>query len=288
MTKPLKLNKIFILGSSGYIGTNLFQYLNVVTEKFDIVPVCRNVSSVCFDLESYQGNLLDFINEGDFILFLSAISSPTLCEKEPELCNKVNVENTVRLIDDISSKGGNVIFSSSDMVFGNSNQNVFDNSPLRPFGAYGNMKAEVEKYSKNYPNVKIVRFSYVVGKGDKYTSMLIDNAKKGLVTEVYEGFERSIVSLDDVQIGLYNLILNWRDIQEKEINFVGPQCLSRWEMTMQISQVLCPNLEFYLVEAPKGFWLSRPKSIYIYSNAFKKILGKEPDSICKIISNWDK
>jgi dTDP-4-dehydrorhamnose reductase len=281
------MQNIYVLGSTGFIGSQLMKYLKS-KYKLSTYSVGRSNCDIYVDLEKSTNDLVNSTTKGDVVVFLSAISSPDFCSKYQKLAYKVNVTATVELINNLTDKGVKVIFSSTDMVFGYSSVRVVDNSPLDPFGDYGEMKAKVEHLVLNNNLVKIIRFSYVLGMGDKYSNLLSEMASTGKQLDVFDGFERNAVSIDDVLDGIYNLINRWNDIDEKSINFSGPELISRFKITQLYAESVHKHLRFKLVNAPVGFWDARPKTIEMDSCTFSKLLGKQPMSIKYKLQNWSE
>lgn len=280
-----RVPRIYVLGSSGFIGGELLSYLK--SEYTGVVKSAgRTGCDVYVDLAEDFSELVNTASEKDIVVFLSSISSPDICKQQPELAKKVNVTSTVNLIEILTEKGVRVIFTSTDIVFGNANKTVDDASSLVPFGDYGEMKANVERAVSENSFVKIIRFSYVLGEGDKYTTMMADLSKRGDELEVFDGFERNVVSLDDVTYGIYKLIVNWDKIESTVINFSGPELISRLRITELFNRNVCSKLKYKATEAPSGFWNARPKIIEMQSDIFSTLLGREPITIEHKLKNW--
>jgi len=278
------MSKIYVLGSSGFIGTALVKKLAEHNESF--LTVGRENSDIHLELGECHQNLTNAAQGGDVVIFLSAISSPEICNNQRELAERINVTTTIDLIRKLLLKDVRVVFSSTDVVFGCSVGISDDNSEAFPFGVYGEMKARVENEFSDNKFFKSVRFSYVMGPNDKYTNMLMDLANSNKPLEVFEGFERNVVALSDVTDGLLLLTQNWNYVHENRINFAGPQCVSRWFLTKAFSERFCHNLKFSLVDAPEGFWDSRPKRIEMTSSVFPRLLGRRPKTINENLDNW--
>jgi len=281
------MSKIFILGSSGFIGAKLYNYLTRENQS-EILTVGRSGEDVFVDLDNDYDELIRVTEAQDFVVFLSSISAPDICSNKPELAYKVNVTATIDLIKQLAIKGVRVIFASTDVVFGHYNCSAHDDSPLNPFGAYAKMKAEVENEFLGNENVKFTRFSYVIGKGDKYTTLMAEFNETGNVLEVFDGFERNVVSLNDVMEGIHNMIQNWCNLSFQCINFCGPKLISREEITKLFSNEIFQNIVFKLVPAPLNFWDSRPKIINVESLLFSNLLGRELTSLEQNIKNWSE
>jgi dTDP-4-dehydrorhamnose reductase len=277
--------KIYILGSSGFIGEQLLVHLNKYYAG-NVITVGRKECDVYVDLNEDYSELVNLVTKDDFVVFLSSISSPDICNKQPEMAHKVNVESSIDLINKLTEKGTKVIFSSTDVVFGNKHTEASDHSDLAAFGQYGDMKAAVENAVFNNNLVKVIRFSYVLGEGDKYTSMLKQAAISNELIEVFDGFERNVVVIDDVLEGINKLILNWERIKAPAINFSGNELISRQRITELFAKHVDENLHFCTIDAPTGFWNARPKVIAMTSNVFSHLLEKQPMTIEYKLQHW--
>lgn len=277
-------NNIYIFGASGYIGKNLVKILSV---EENVITVGRNHEDIFFDLNfsSYK-QFLDLASPGDVFIFLAAISSPEMCEAESEFAFELNVFKTITLINGLTNYGVKVIFSSSDAVFGNKCHLAFDEDKLEPIGNYAVMKQKVENAVFDNNLVKVVRFSYVLGREDKFCRMLYDAASSETIVDVYNGFERNIVLLEDVLEGIKNLISKWDEFSFNVVNFSGPSLVSRHQLVKVLQKYVLPELRFELSEAPLNFWSSRARSIATDCKNFSIILGRKPREISSIKELW--
>tara|TARA_Y100000748_G_C15501674_1_gene490382 strand:- start:3248 stop:4060 length:813 start_codon:yes stop_codon:yes gene_type:complete len=263
-----------IIGSTGYIGETFSKFLTQNGEN--TISCSRANSDIAFDLEEndfseLEANLID----GDFVYFFAGISSPDYCEKFPEHSKKVNLTNTINLIEKILAKNCKVLFASTDAVYSNSTIEVDEDSEQSPIGNYGFYKSEVEKNFIEDPNFSVARFSYVFG-SDKFSNYLLRNQLEK--KEIFNGFKRRAVSIDDVLLGLNNY--NW-DL--KAINFSGPDLISRMEIAEMYKKNIYHDLILDLMEPPDSFWDCRAKEINMGSKHFKSVLSKEPQKIEDVI-----
>ena len=264
--------KKIIIGSSGYIGSSL---KNFFLKKNEPVITCgRSNCDIKLDLaENNFKELENEISKGDLIYFLAAQSSPDYCENYKSESERINVLNTSDIIKKILNKNCRVVFASTDAVFGDSRDKVYEDSIHMPVGNYGLQKSKVEKTFQRYDNFQIVRFSYVVG-GDKFTRYLQDDNEQK--KQIFDGFSRCAVSINDVVEGLYNL----NDNQElKAINFCGPKLLSRMDIALMYKKNMFRDIILDKVDAPEIFWLSRARVINMNSNYFSILLKRSPSLI---------
>lgn len=276
------MKKIYIVGATGYIGHNLLKALGDKGEQ--------NVSLVSRDLVDLSNTgfdtFIDTLNPNDFCIILAALSSPDVCEKEFDRAYEVNVTNTSYFIDKLICKKVRVLFASSDTVFGLLEGVATDDSPLAPIGAYGEMKAQVEQKFKNEKYFKAFRLSYVLGPDDKFSQMIKECNQSDKELSVFEGFERNVVTLNDVIEGINNLVLKWDQIEVQYINFAGPELLSRYEIVKTQAFYLYPNLKFKETQAPDGFWKGRAKVIKMNSDHFPLLLNRPASYVKDILKDW--
>ena len=153
-----------------------------------------------------------------------------------------------------------------------------ENFSLYPIGNYALMKSAVELKFRNVQNVKIARLSYVASKYDKFSALLFDSVLLDKKVTVFKGFERNIVTINDVLLGFENLITDWDDFDFQVVNFSGKDLLSR-EVFASMLQARYPEISFSVEEAPSTFWKTRKRVINTCHKRFGKLLGKQPQSL---------
>lgn len=278
-------NKIYILGASGFIGSHLMKLLQHTTP---MISIGRTMSDIKFDLSCDDPAIItQLLVPGDCLIFLASISSPEICNNEVDYASIINVKNTSNVISAATQRGAKVIFASSDAVFGSSKRLFDDCDSPCPSSNYGEMKAAIEYEFKGNPFVKIIRLSYVIGPGDKFTNMLKANAMSKSCVDIFKGFERSIVSLCDVVQGIQILINDWDRIPFSIINFSGPNKESRENIAELFCEKVFNSLNYKVIEAPQGFWDSRTQIIHTSCKIFTSLLGRPPVDINHIVDNWD-
>lgn len=269
------VNKIYVVGSSGFIGGKLYDYLS----EFRPISVGRANSEIYLDLsDNNYSELLSVVKEDDVVILLAAISSPDECERNYEEAYEINVKNTVALISLLIEKRARVLFSSSDAVFGAAKNVCLDDTDKQPFGKYGQMKSEVEEYFKNERNFFSIRFSYVLAKDDKFSLMVAEHAQNGKHLDVFDGFERNVIALEDVLLGIKSIITFWDDIDTRVVNFSGKELVSRQNIVAELVKQKYPKLVYSFTEAPESFWKGRPKVINTESKFLESILMRPTKS----------
>ena len=274
--------RIFIFGATGYIGQNLLKHF-VNSNISDVKTIGRKDCDYNFELHEYDFNLRSIFEEGDMLVFLAAISSPDICAKEYDLAYEFNVTRTLNFLNRVHQIGVKIIFSSSDAVFDSANEPVTTTTIAAPISPYGKMKNEVEQFLANLENAKVIRFSYVYGHNDTYSSMLRRFLERDELLDVYEGLSRNIVALPDIMTGLEKIIFDWKNVSKRVLNFVGPEAITRAEMTRLIKAYRMKKLRYQVQEAPHSFWNGRAKSITFCDSDLDALLERAPFSLEKYL-----
>jgi dTDP-4-dehydrorhamnose reductase len=261
-----------IVGSSGFIGSKLYKYSSQSTKTIGISRTQTDENIINLDIKNFKSKDLGFIDENKIIFFTSAISAPDLCENHYNEAKKINVDATSNFIDQALSLGAKVIFFSSYVVYGEQHY-CDEKTKVNPLGRYAEMKNMVEENFLNYSNFKTIRVSYVFSQHDKFLQYLLSCIKLNKTAEIFKNLDRSIISLNDVIYGCFQISKMWNEIESNIINFGGPEVYDRITIAEVIKTNVFNKLKYNVVEPPKNFFLNRPKSIKMASPILSKILN---------------
>ena len=168
------MNKIAIIGGSGFIGTRLIESLDenscINLDKQNSLKF-PNITKICDICDK------DFIHKFpdniETVVLLAAEHQDNISSKS--LYYKVNVEGTKNVIEAMEkAKVKNIIFTSSVSLYGLSKKNSNENDAVAPFDDYGKSKYEAEKIlhhwylkDKNNRSLTIIRPAVIFGEGNK-------------------------------------------------------------------------------------------------------------------------
>lgn len=259
--------KIGLLGSSGYIAA----YLRKSLAEHEILKIDMSGNYDYF-LDLSRSEDFDYsLFEGlDYLIFTAAISSPDACQNRYEECWKINVEGTCHVIEEAIRRKVRVLFFSSDAVFGDHPDEVFDeNSRTETHLAYGIMKKAVEDRFRDDEHFKAIRLSYVVSKNDKFVSYCLSCLEKHEVCEVFDPFTRNCITISDVTDSVRWLINSWEDLKSPFLNIAGKELISREDIVKTLNRILDDDIGYKVVYPGDAFYASRPKitrmkSLYLY------------------------
>ena len=86
---------IYIVGAGGYIGSEIYKKLKTDNSIIGLRSKKSDSITLLLDLENPQNFDYSQISSNDFIIFLSAISSPEFCSKNFYEAFNINVLGTI-------------------------------------------------------------------------------------------------------------------------------------------------------------------------------------------------
>ena len=280
--------KIAIVGSSGYIANFLIKRFESETSVEKILKIDQTD-----DADAYL-NLLkpanfnyDVLNEIDYVVFTAAISGPDKCASDFDWCWSINVTGTSYFIREAIKKNCNVLFFSSDAVFGDVDGMIYDeNSTTQAQTPYGRMKKAIEDEFKHNPHFKCIRLSYVASAKDRFVTYCMECVERGENADVFHPFYRNCIVVSDVVNVVWWFAMNWDKYPHFVLNVAGKELVSRVRIADEINRIIGGKLQ-YTISLPGGdFYKNRPRitqmrSLYlseygiIGENTFTEKIQKE-------------
>lgn len=280
--------KIAIVGSSGYIANFLIKRFEAETSVEKILKIDQTD-----DADAYL-NLLkpanfnyDVLNEIDYVVFTAAISGPDKCASDFDWCWSINVTGTSYFIREAIKKNCNVLFFSSDAVFGDVDGMIYDeNSTTQAQTPYGRMKKAIEDEFKHNPHFKCIRLSYAASAKDRFVTYCMECVERGENADVFHPFYRNCIVVSDVVNVVLWFAMNWDKYPHFVLNVAGKELVSRVRIADEINRIIGGKLQ-YTISLPGGdFYKNRPRitqmrSLYlseygiIGENTFTEKIQKE-------------
>ena len=168
--------RILLTGANGLLGQKFVRLCadqpGVVVlatargpERIGAALNASNVDYRSLDIESpadWEASLVDF--RPDVVLHAAAMTQVDDCEKEPVVCQRLNVD-AVRLGTEISSRhGAHFVLLSTDFVFDGAEGPYDETAVPNPLSVYGRSKHDAELIVQSLPTPwSIVRTVLVVG-----------------------------------------------------------------------------------------------------------------------------
>lgn len=175
------MKTILVTGANGYIAS----YIAAVNQaKFNWIKMTRKDADLS-DPDAVER----FVRSQDFDLCLHTAANATtaVCEENPALAHRINVESTEAIAKVCHEKGARLIFCSTEQVFnGKTNFGPFtEEEDMAAVTVYGQNKIECEKILHQwYPDAVILRFSWMMGlsmPGIKASPNIVSNVMNAIL-----------------------------------------------------------------------------------------------------------
>jgi dTDP-4-dehydrorhamnose reductase len=214
--------KVLITGANGLLGQHLVQEL--LHQQFSVVATSKGPNRLPFDESAnFKYRSLDITDEltieqvmeeekPEVVVHSAAMTQVDECEKNPELCEKVNVYGTTQLLVDAEANSKYIIYLSTDFVFDGLNGLYREDDDLRPINFYGftKMQAEAIMHTSEIPWA-IVRTCLVYGNPLQGTRSNIvnwvrENLQEGKPIKVVSDQLRTPTYVGDLAKGIVSMI----------------------------------------------------------------------------------
>jgi dTDP-4-dehydrorhamnose reductase len=239
------MKRVLLVGGSGMLGSNIV----VSNSAFDLYPTyLRNriahPRALRLDI-SDRDSVLKQVEaiKPEVIVHTGGMTKPTVCEKEPALAHRVNVEGTAHLVEAARSVGARFIFLSSDLVFDGSAERYDEDSPTNPLSVYGHTKVEGEELVRTgSEDFAIVCTTVMYGWSSRYTESMAEWVLRGLQQRtksrelnMYHDQYRQFILINDLVAVIFELI-GMEGPLNGTILVAGPELLSRYEFAKRLAQ----------------------------------------------------
>lgn len=200
--------KILVLGSNGFLGSELIHYFSKNNEVFG---ASLNSSNEEEKLDLLDRSAVDYffkkINP-DIVIDTVALSSSVLCEQNPRLCKMLTFQtakNIAKVCKDINAK---MVFISSSYVFDGEKGDYSEEDIPSPRGEYAKSKflAEREVLKLNNSIVLRVDLMYGLYKGELRVGTRVIHRED--IELGYPSQLRSPVFIKDLPQGIERLLNN--------------------------------------------------------------------------------
>lgn len=159
--------KAIIFGASGFIGSYLYAHL--INNGWSVTGTFDKLSKQNLIKYSLGSNLSSVLSKADFQhtkptfgIICSTFGDIDSCKRDIKKSRYINVDATIKLIEDMNNVGIKPVFCSTDYVFSGNKGNYLETDHTDPITVYGAQKADVENIiTEKYKNALIVRFSKI-------------------------------------------------------------------------------------------------------------------------------
>jgi len=198
--------KIAIIGASGFLGTKLF---NILSKNHEIVGTYSSREKEGLELlDATDAKSVEaFIRKHtpELVIDTIALTSSFVCEKDPELCEKLNYLTAKNILRACEKVRCILVFMSSSYLFEGERGNYSEADPVVPQNEYARTKIMAEKEILHYKNAIILRVDVMYGYNGK-------DERNGVFNQI--NLETMVSSAGDYVIDKNNIVLlsNTKDI----------------------------------------------------------------------------
>lgn len=267
----MKKQKILITGITGLLGSTL----EVVFKKegYDVYDINLDIS----DPKAVTNCI--FIKEKiDWIIHTAAITNVDLCEKDKQVCSKVNFEGTTNVKNLAEKMGAKLIYISTVSVFSGEEGNYTEEDKTNPQNFYSQTKLLGEESVLKYDKGMVLRINLIGvhpkgSRGVNFFEWLVDSIKGNKDMQLFS--DVMINPLSNWTIAEFIAKIIDQDFSEKILHISSKNIMSKAGIAKFVIEKLVGyqgNIKIISVdnESSRAF---RPKQMWLNSDYAEEKLG---------------
>lgn len=271
--------KILVTGGSGLLGSAIslhFKDYHDLTSTYTSHKVeIKGCSTLFMDITDYPhvSSIIGKISP-DVVVHTAALVGAGICEKNPELAHKVNVEGTRNVVEACKKSNSKVIYISTDYVFdGNKGQYGEEDRP-NPINVYGKTKYDGELLIDAKKNAIIRTSIYgwnIIREKRSFSTWIIDDLRNNKQINVFKDNMNSMMLVNNLAEALKEFI-------DKDLsgimNIASHDRMSKFDFAIKLAEIF--ELDRSLIrpignEDAPGFE-KRPLDVSLSVSKARKIL----------------
>lgn len=155
---------MLIIGGTSLIGAEIIKQLTRDGDYVEQTNRCLNKTGYFLNLEDFSSIDFSFV-QSKTAIFCAAASNLSWCETNPERSSQINIEGTIKTLDELTRRGLSGVFLSTSQVFNGEKPQYIEHDAMSFKNQYGFQKASVEAYiTRNNLPFSILRLSKVLSK----------------------------------------------------------------------------------------------------------------------------
>jgi dTDP-4-dehydrorhamnose reductase len=285
----IQLEKLMIVGGSGFLGGHLIQYSK---DEFEVVATFKDHP---FEMEGYKCIYLDITDydktentimkeRPDLIILTAAQRNVDYCERNQKEVNRINVEGTRNIAMASKKIGAKLIYLSTDMVFDGTKESYHENDTTNPINHYGKTKLEGEKeVAKALDDFAIARVSVLYDWNlfehtFNFVAWIYEGLKQGKPLKLFSDQHRNATYVKNACEALLSI---YKEDEKGIFHVVGKNCVSRQFIGKKVAETFDFDEGLITTSTSDDFdWLAkRPKKCCLNVEKMEKRLGVKSMSI---------
>lgn len=217
---------LWITGAYGLIGGYLIRQAARLFPDARIIPVGRPELDLT-DFTAVEQRLAQ--DRPNAVLHCAALSRSPVCQAEPDLARRVNVEVTRHLAEHCPEAA--LVFFSTDLVFDGTRGNYREDDAPNPLMIYGETKAEAERVVRNHPRHLIIRttlnYGFSTTHDRSFNEEMVRAWRANRTLRLFTDEFRSPIAASETATAVLELL---RAGTTGTVHVAGAERLSRWEI----------------------------------------------------------
>ena len=282
------MNRLLIIGASGFIGQHLLQRLQSSPEHevrgtyLTAMPQTQGCSWHQVDVtDPEQLGAVFRLTQPEMVVHLAAMSDVNQCQRTPQRASEINVRGTEHIAKLCALYQAKLLFLSTEYVFSGDQGYYREDDAPQPTTHYGQTKWEAEQaVAREAEQWSILRTSLVYGwpmaaNRSNLVTRLLDSLRSGRPFHGYTDMYRSPVYVEDVVEGIIKLAQgDYSGVH----HVAGPEWVNIGEFARAVAEVFDLNQDVLILTAAPSEEMDspRPKRLGLDSTRTVSLLGIQP------------
>lgn len=238
----LVLMKVLVTGGSGLLGSAVahhFKDYHDVTSTYTTHKVeIKGCNAVFMDItdSSSVSSMIRKIKP-DVVVHTAALVGVGICEKDPELAEKVNVQGTKNVVEECKKSNSKLVYISTDYIFNGKKGNYTEEDEPSPINVYGKTKYEGELLI-NAQKDAIIRTSIygwnIVKEKRSFSTWIIDDLRNKKQINIFMDNMNSMMLVNNLAEALKEFI-------DKDMsgimNLASADKLSKYDFAIKLAEI---------------------------------------------------
>jgi dTDP-4-dehydrorhamnose reductase len=265
---PGGIEMLLVIGASGFIGNKLYSHfkgkgLEVKGTYYSGIFQGAERDGIYLDLGNPDFSNILALKELTHIFFCNGVTSIDECKINRDSAYKINVTNTIKLLDSYRQTDVLPVYLSTDMVYSGTRKNYTESDIPAPLTEYGKQKLEVENYiAKQFSKYIILRLTKVYGveKGDQtlFTSWLDSLMGHKNISSASDMFISPVYVTDVLQT--LNALITGKHYGI--FNLGGQETGTRYEFSRRLAEFFGYDSSLIEKKSVKDFKFIEPRPLY--------------------------
>jgi len=280
--------KVVVIGAGGNIG---FWVAMGLAKSHEVVPVVHDYippqlsGAIKLDITRTE-DVVELIaaTQPNAVVNLSALADPDVCEKNPALARKVNIDGAANVAHACARVGARLVYYSSDLVFDGRKTLYTESDTPNPLSLYGEtkLKGETDSLEINPGMTAVLRTAIVYGKGSgkrpSFIESTIEKSRDGMGIVAFTDQYRSFLYVEDSATAVAGII-------DRKLAGVyhagGDERMSRYDFMMSLFKKMNLPQETLVPAKMTGVFgaAPRPEDCSLSSEKLKRDTGWRPTSM---------